>query len=121
MSNEIQAAVSLFASKNGASLARSISKVFDMSGDDLGSGTQEIGTSDEQLVLPADIGTGKLLLIENLSGANYVEFSYGTGGSFSAVVRIDPNGFSFFRPTSLTIYLKANTNPCRVQWSIVEA
>lgn len=121
MANEISASVSLTALKNGASLTRSVSKLFDMSGDDMGSGTQDIGTSDEQLVIPADITTARKLLIENLNATNYVELSYTTGGGFSAAIRIDANDFAFFRPTSLTIYLKANTAACRVQWSIVEA
>lgn len=120
MANEISAAVALVVAKNGASVSRSISKQYDMAGDDLGHGTQLIGTSDEQLVLPSDITTGKLLLIENLDATNYVELSYATGGSFVARIRIDADGFAFFRPTSLTIYLQANTAACRIQWHLVE-
>lgn len=122
MSAEISAALSLVVSKGGATLSRSLAKNFDMAGDDLGQGTQLIGTTDEQLVLPSDIASAKLLLIENLDPTNYVEMSYGTGGGFSAVSRMDANGgFYFGRPSSLTIYLKANTTACRVKFDIVEA
>lgn len=122
MANEISISASLSVNKGGASLSRAIAKSFDMGGDDLGQGTQLIGTSDEQLVLPADISTAKVLVLENLDATNYVELSYGTGGSFVAEIRLDANGgFAVFRPTSMTIYLKANTAACRVKWDVVEA
>lgn len=123
MASEIQAAVSLTATKGGISLADALQVSFDMSGEDMGGPvSQVIGTSDEALAFPSDVGTGKLLLIVNLDTTNYVQISYGTGGGFSSFSKLDPNGgFYFGRPESLTIYAKANTATCRVKWSIVEA
>jgi hypothetical protein len=125
MANEITAVVSLSASKSGASIntvgsSGSATKQYDMTGADMASGTANIGTSDEALPIPADIATCKALFIKNLDATNYVEFSYGTGGSFAAVVRIDPGMSVLFRPTSTTCYVKANTAACDIFWAAVE-
>lgn len=126
MANEITATISLLASKGGASIntvgsSGAAAKSFDMTGVDMASGTFNVGTSpDEAIPIPGDLATAKYLYIKNLDATNYVEFSYGTGGSFAAVVRIDPLAAVMFRPTSTTCYLKANTAACDVYWAAVE-
>jgi hypothetical protein len=127
MSQEIQATISLIASKAGISISEAYSLVFDMAGDDMGTGTQLIGTADEQIVFPPDVASAKLLGIVNFDATNYVQISYGTGGSFSSFSRLDaapsagsPGGIYFGKPESLTIYAKANTAACRIKWFIVE-
>lgn len=125
MANEITAVCSLSASKGGASIntvgsSGSATKQFDMTGADMASGTMNVGTTDEALPIPADIATCKMLFIKNLDATNYVEFSYATGGSFVARVRIDPGASVMFRPTSTTCYVQANTAACDIFWAAVE-
>lgn len=126
MANEITAVCSLLASKGGASIntvgsSGSATKQFDMTGSDMASGTMNVGNgADEAVPIPADIGTCKLLYLKNLDATNYIEFSYGTGGGFSAVIRIDAGMAVMFRPTSTTCYVKANTAACDMFWAAVE-
>lgn len=125
MSNEGSAVISLSASKGGASIntvgsSGSATKQFDMSGGDMASGTMNVGTSDEAIPIPADIGTCRYLFLKNLDATNYIEFSYGTGGSFAAIIRIDPGHSVIFRPTSTTCYAQANTAACDMFWAAVE-
>jgi hypothetical protein len=125
MADEIRVSCSLSASKGGASMntvgsTGSASFVDDMAGADMGSWTQAVGTSDEALDIPPDIGTCKYLFIANLDSTNYVELSYASGGSFVARVRIDPGGVALFRPVSTTIYVQANTAACNIFCGAVE-
>lgn len=126
MADEIRVSCSLSASKGGASIntvgtSQGASFSFDMTGTDMGSGTQAIGfAADEQLVLPADVGTIKYLFLYNLDATNYVELSYATGGGFVSRVQIDAGCPVLLRPTSATIYLKANTAACNIFWAVVE-
>lgn len=122
MSQEISFSVALAAVKDSLPIVNEgISALFDMSGDDGGSQTQVIGTSDELLTFPADVTTARLLLIWNTDPTNYVQLSYTSGGGFSSFSRLDAaNGVYFGRPESTTIYAKANTGACRVKWAIVE-
>lgn len=125
MANEITQVVSLLASKSGASIntvgsSGSATKQYDMTGADMASGTMNVGTTDEAIPIPADIATCKLLYLKNLDATNYIEFSYGTGGAFAAVIRIDPGMAVIFRPTSTTCYWQANTAACDAFWAAVE-
>lgn len=93
MANEITITCSLASTKANATLS-SGSQVgqFDMSGLDVdGGSTQNVGTTDEAISIPGDIGTIGALEIKHLgvdsTGAatsKYVEVSYDTGGSFDA-------------------------------------
>lgn len=122
----IQASAALVA-VGAFSLNDSFASSFDMSADDMGGPvSQVIGTADEQIVFPADVATGKLVLLVNLDPTNYVQISYTAGGGFSSFSRLDPapsagqtGGFYFGRPESLTIYAKANGAACRIKVSIV--
>lgn len=133
MANEISISLSLSASKNGLSVASgSFYAQSDMSGDDMGSPTQVIGTTAEQIVIPADIATIGVVVIRHsgYDGANpavattkYVALSYNADGSspFAYVLA----GIPFEgRLTSTTFYGKAEsgaTSGVRIQTTVVEA
>jgi hypothetical protein len=122
MADEISIQTKLYAAKGGAylpSVTRSIT--LDMTGADMGSWTQVIGTgSDEALDIPPDV-TGdihvEVFSLES-EGGNYVQLSNATGGSFSGGVfakLIASTSAIFVIPSGTTIYAQANTASVSVQ------
>lgn len=95
-------------------------------GADVGNLTQNIGTSDEALAIPADIGTEGEVAIKSLDATNYIELSYDTGGSFDAYkfAKVRPGGLLLFTPAYPTgktsIYARANTSAVYIQLFAVE-
>lgn len=122
MADEIQIQTKLYAAKGGAylpSVTRSVT--LDMTGADLASWTQVIGTgSDEVLAIPADLTGDRHIEIFSLEaeGGNYVELSTNTGGSFSGHVfakLIAGTSALFIVPSGGSVYAQANTAAVSVQ------
>ena len=96
----------LYATNNGAYLPSvTYTKTSTMTGTDMGSQTQVIGTTVEALDLPVDVAAPYKLLISNLDPSNYVEFGFVSG---TYTMRV-PAGETMLIPyVSATLYCKAD-------------
>jgi hypothetical protein len=91
MADEIRMSVSLQVAIDGAAIATgSLSTTMDMVGEDVGTVTQNIGTSNEALDIPVDVTGDVVLVVKNLSpesvspaapGDEYVEIFKDSGNS----------------------------------------
>jgi hypothetical protein len=114
MANEIQVTTKLYSSKGGASTANATHNwTANMSGSDLITLTQVIGTNEEFLSVGPDVGAPYAVEVVNLDSTNYIEVGVAAGVYFgrilpgeSAVIPYVSSGF--------TIYLKANTAACSI-------
>lgn len=95
---------------------------FDLAGDGGGNpGLVEIGTSEEAIAL-GDITTPGWLWAKNLDPTNYVEWGPYDGAAMELCGRMEAGEPILFRlaPASVTLYMKANTAPCKVQFYVFE-
>lgn len=120
MANEGYIAINLRASKNGASIAQSMSQRFDMAGAELVQNTQNIGTTSELLTFGNITGTPQSVLIRNLDTTNFVEIG-GDSGLTVFKTKILPGQAMYFNPSSATVYAKANTAAINVLILAIEA
>jgi hypothetical protein len=104
-------------SKGGASVTKSKSLNVTVTGDAFTHAVQEVGTVEEELVQGADLGTPGYVYIINLDSTNYVEIGSTTG---VYQIKLKAGEFALFRHNSSTIYAKANTGACNVEYLIVE-
>lgn len=81
---------------------------------------QEIGTSEEALIL-GDVAAGGFLIIVNRDATNFVELRSGT--SATDFVRLKPGEPALFRlsPDATAPYAIADTAACEVEYILVEA
>jgi hypothetical protein len=117
MANELILSVSLNFSKSGAKCSRYYTKQITVSGDSFNHDVQSIGTTEEQLAQGADLGTPGYVLLINLDATNYVEIGSTTGVYDLKLKAGEP---ALYRHNSATIYAKANTDACLVEYIIIE-
>lgn len=86
-------------------------------GNEVQEGIQEIGTSEEQITVSADIAQPGVVWIKNLDSTNFVEVGGATGVYF---VRLNPGEVNILRMTGTALFLLADTAACRVQYKIFE-
>jgi hypothetical protein len=116
MANEITISASLVASKGGASISSgTLSKQIDMTGIDMETATQAVGTSNEQLAIHADIATPLDILIKNLDATNYVEI-FRDNADAQLIAKLTPGAFCFCPGINVKPYAKANTASCQLQF-----
>lgn len=82
-------------------------------------GVQAIGTSEETLS-SGDLTNKGLLWIKNLDTTNYVELGFATG-VYPILLEANGGWARFKTSTSATVYLKADTAACNVQYKWHEA
>jgi hypothetical protein len=128
MANEITKTVYLKSSKSGGGVdsanGASPTKNHNQTGSHCWKQTLTVTQAvDVQIPIPSSLGTPRDLLVENLDATNYIEVSYGTGGSFSGArsTKVLPLDRIIIQPISATIYAKANTADCVCQFSAVQA
>jgi hypothetical protein len=119
MANEIQFSGSLrYASglKHGALEG---SGRADQSGKEYMQDTQEIGSSEEQL-LKGDVGTIGWVAVRNLDATFYVELGAGTG-AYS--LKVPPGGYAMAPWDGTTVYAKANSgsDTAQIEYLLIEA
>jgi len=120
MASEISAAVSLNASKGGATVTASGTKTADMAGDQMITNVQAVGTSSEALVL-GDVTTLGYLLIKNLDATNYVEVASDTAfGASDIISKLLAGDIMLVKSPVATLYVKANTAACNISVTAVE-
>ena len=117
MANEITIAVQLNVTKNGATVAASPSVVQTMTGDQMLSNVQIIGTTNEALVI-GDVTPTGWFFIKNLDATNYVEVFLDNGNAQLAA-KLLPSEFCLLKPGA-NIYARANTGACNCQIIAVE-
>lgn len=114
MANEIYESISFTARKNGAEISIASSNQVTMTGDDLVSITQVIGTTAELISFGDITGAPGEVVIKNLDATNYIEIG-GDSGLTVFKTNLLPGRFTVFQPSSATLYAKANTADVRVQ------
>jgi len=118
MADEIRTSISFQVSKGGAAIATgTLSSTMDMTGTDCGAITQDIGTSNEAIDVPADVSGDCHFTVVNLTaepttpGTEYVEIFKDSGSSHllgklwsgeSMTTRRIPSGSLFGRSTGAT-------------------
>ena len=117
MSNELRIGIVLNFLKSGATLNRAFNKEITVTGDAFNHDVQSIGTSEEVLAQGADLGTPGYVLVINLDATNYVEIGSTTGVYDIKLLAGEP---ALYRHNSATIYAKANTAACLVEYIIIE-
>lgn len=117
MADELRLTISLAFSKGGASVTKVKNLSLDVTGDAFTNGVQQIGTSEESISISADIGTPGYVLLCNLDSSNYVEFGSTTG---VYDIKLKAGEVALYRHNSGTIYAKANTSPCNVEFIAIE-
>lgn len=118
MSSELRVSVNLNFSKSGARVSKSYAATIDVTGDSFVSGVLSIGTTEEELTQLADLGTPGYVILKNLDATNYVEFGSTTG---VYDIKLQAGECALYRHNSATLYAKANTAACLVEYTIIEA
>lgn len=117
MAGELSLRVSLSFAKSSAEVQRSKGISVDVTGDAFTHEVQSVGTSEEALAQGADLGTPGYVLILNLDGTNYVEVGSTTG---VYDIKLLAGEWACYRHNSATLYAKANTSACLVEYIIIE-
>lgn len=95
----------------------------DMSGDDMASGSQVIGTTAEAISFnTTDITSFGTCYFYNADATNFIDIGRDDTGTFRGVIRI-PAGRWAIVPgltASITLHAKADTANCRLHWFISE-
>ena len=119
MANEITITGSLTGSKGSAGISSgSVSKSFDMAGDDFQTITQTIATTETTLTPSTGIGTEGAFMIRNLDTANFIELGFSTG---VYPLKVPPGAPLVGVLNTGDIVAKADTAACLVQWWLCEA
>lgn len=117
MANELTLNVGINFSKGGAKYTTSDSDQVTITGDAFTNAVQAIGTSEEEVAQGADLGTPGYVFIKNLDATNYVEVGSTTG---VYDIKLLAGEFALYRHNSATVYAKANTASCNIQYIIFE-
>ena len=118
MAGELSLKVSLSFSKGNAEVRRSEGISVTVTGDAFSHEVQSVGTTEEALAQGADLGTPGYLLVINLDATNYVEVGSTTG---VYDIKLLAGEFALYRHNSATVYAKANTAACLVEFVLIEA
>lgn len=77
---------------------------------------QSVGTAAEALDFQTDLGTKGVVYVKNLDSSNYVEIGTGTGGSWVALIRVNPGESHKFRwAQGSTPTAQANTSAVKLR------
>ena len=117
MANELKLNVSINFSKGNAKVARQESVQVTITGDAFTHSVQSIGTSEEEITQGADPGTPGYMFIKNCDSTNYVEVGSTTG---VYDIKLKAREIALYRHNSATVYAKANTAACLVEYCLVE-
>ncbi len=118
MANELRITAKLSFNKSDGKVTRGDTAFIDVTGDSFTHEIQSVGTTQEEIAQGADLGTPGYLWIKNLDSTNYVEVGVTTGVYH---IKLQAGEFALFRVNGTTIYGKANTAACLVEYVLVEA
>jgi len=117
MANELTLTVGMTFSKGGAEGQRSDSIQVTVTGDAFNHNVQEVGTTEEELAQNTILGTPGYLFVKNLDATNYVEIGTTTT---KYAVKLKAKEIALFRVDGTTIYAKANSAACNVEYWLIE-
>jgi hypothetical protein len=117
MADELNLVLSINFSKGNAEISRSISKDVTITGDAYNSAVQSIGTSEEEVAQGAEVGTPGFVFVHNMDATNYIEIGSTTG---VYDIKLKAGEWAIYRHNSATIYAKANTGACLLEYIIFE-
>lgn len=112
MAKEINIQLYVKAAKNAVVFDQNLPLTLDMTGDEMFSNSQIIGTATET-ILSADVVSIGYVAMKNLDATNYVEISI-DNASAQKFMRLRPGHVALFPAAQLPIYAKAHTAPCRL-------
>lgn len=92
---------------------------WDMTGDNMSSQVQTIGTSHETIEF-GDISTAGWAFFRNVDATNYVEIGRDVSSTFYPVIKLEPGEACVCRLASTAIYAQANTASVPLHYAIVE-
>lgn len=116
MPSEITYEMSFAASKGGAAIdSGTISDTIDMSGSNMATFTQAVGTSNEAIGFPSDVSGSLHVVVSNLDQTNYVELFYDNANTYLMSRLNGGESCSLRRVASTALFARANTAACQVQ------
>lgn len=119
MADELKVSAGLICElSSGAKISKRYHATLDVSGDCITYGVQEVGTSEEEITQGADLGTPGYLILKNLDGTNYIEVGSTTG---VYDIKLLAGEIALYRHNSATIYAKADTAACDLEYTLIEA
>ena len=119
MANELKVVTQLTCTNGNLDYqGKSLSTNFDQSTARAGTFTVDVGTSEETVTL-GDLSPGFCRVI-NLDSTNYVELGFSTG-VYGIKLRANKGVALFERNGSSTIYVKANTAACKIQFEALNS
>ncbi|KKM19636.1 hypothetical protein LCGC14_1653560 [marine sediment metagenome] len=117
MAGKLAISARLVYDKNGANTRRSEGISVDVAGDSFTHEIQSVGTSEEELAQGVDLGTPGYVYLKNLDGTNFVEIGSTTG---VYDVKMLAGEIALYRHNSASIFAKADTAACLVEYTIIE-
>lgn len=116
MASEKNASLLLTATKGNATVqAGPLAVTYDMTGADMATGTQAVGTSAEALATPGDLSYPADVVIKNNDTTNFVTVYQDSGGTYQ-VSKLLPGKFCLLTAVAAVPYVKADTAACQIQW-----
>ena len=115
MANELRIEAQLEYSKSGVKQNKHDSAYVDVSGDSFTHVVQEVGTSDELIVIGSDVATWGYVYLKNLDSTNYVEV--GLTSSYS--IKLKAGEVAMFRAAA-ALYAQANTAAVDLEIIVIE-
>ena len=117
MADEVKAHLNLHFKKGDLSIPFSASLSGIMDGDAAEYRQVIVGTSEEAIATSSDLGFQGYVYVRNLDSTNFVT----VGLTGEVHFKLKPGEFCFFYATGDTIYLKADTASCSIEYFMTEA
>ena len=91
-----------------------------MSGTHRCASVQDIGTSHELIVVPAELATLGVAYVKNVDATNYIEIGRDVAASFYGVIKLKPGEGFPIRFSNVALYARANIATAKLQYEILE-
>lgn len=117
MANELNLMCGLVFNKANGNVNRRDSIIVSVTGDSFSHNIQSVGTTEEEVAQGADLGTPGYVWLKNLDSTNYIEIGSTTG---VYDIKLKAKELALYRHNSETIYAKANTAACLLEYIIIE-
>src|SRR5438552_1419657 len=112
MANEITAACSLNVNKVAQITSGALSKTADMSGDQMLTNVQIIGTVNEAILL-GDVATVGYVLFKNMDATNFIQLAL-HASTLQVFAKLLPGDVTLIKAGTATMYAKADTGACNL-------
>lgn len=124
MANEITASVGLRAEKNGMKVRHdTVNLQRTMTGTHRTANTPTLSTTEEQLVVGADVATLGWAIFRNLSSTTgeYIEIGVKPASTFYPLIKLMPGDHALAPLATVNIYAKAGAGTPSLDFEILEA